>query len=152
MGVVQHHGVGRVQGQHLTPPAHGGGLQPGSGSPGGQMQHIRHTQRRQGIVHAETPGQVYGIFAGGAVRRGGVKGYAQGVRLAQQPKRRQGAPICLVGDAVPHHLAAVVCQNFLAVGVVGVHDASRAAAEQHAFPRAVLGKAGVFLGRNMVGR
>ena len=54
-------------------------------------------------------------------------------------------------DAVGHHPAGMLGQDGLCLRVVGIHQPHPAAAEQHALPGAVLRKAGVLSGADVVG-
>ena len=57
-----------------------------------------------------------------------------------------------VVDAIGHHPAAVLVQDGRQLGGVGIDHPHPAAPEQHAFPGAVLRKAGVLPGADVVGR
>ena len=117
---------------------------------------VRHAQLLGGgdggqrVVNAEQPRHVH--LHVHLVLAGHMESHPQHPLAAQQPVILPGAVVGVgVVDAVAHQPAGVALQQGGGVLVVGVHHAHLAPAEQLAFPAAVLLKALVFTGANVVG-
>ena len=152
VGVVKHHRKGRGAGNHLAPAPYHRASQPGLHSRHRHAQHVRRRKGCQCVLYAERPGHRHGEIRHPPA--GQPHGEIGSQRICRAPRRkpRQGQPIRRRSDAIPYHPAAVAFQNGGCFPVVGVRHAYLAAAEQHAFPGAVLGIAGMLAGTDVVRR